>query len=170
MIGRLSMLILILLFISSLARGQDNRHEHGVPQQILPADSGDYSDPSIQRDMEEWLSKMPNTIAPNQNDILAPVEPDFLAKAALKDKPNFVEPDWKGIMTTPHCTEQNMQLERWGKWISRQPQEQAGGAMTAGISVSVGLQEIVNFLCGKLKIKSKRQKRKEKLQKILEEY
>jgi hypothetical protein len=120
--------------------------------------------------MEEWLSKMPNTIAPNQNDILAPVEPDFLAKAALKDRPNFVEPDWKGIMTTPHCTEQNMQLERWGKWISRQPQEQAGGAMTVGISVSVGIQEIVNFLCGKLKIKSKRQKRKEKLQKILEEY
>ena len=129
-----------------------------------------------QEKKEHWLSehfklsKMPNTIAPNQNDILAPVEPDFLAKAALKDKPNFVKTDWKGIMTMPKCAEQNAQLERWGKWLTRQRQEQVGGAMTIGISVSLGLQEIVNFLCGKLKKKSKRQKRKEKLQKILEEY
>ena len=164
------LLFLLIMFLPDIARGQDINHEHGVPQQILPADSSDFSDPSIQRDMEEWLSKMPTTVAPNQNDILAPIEPECLTKAALKDSPNFVEPDWKGIMTMPKCAEQNAQLERWGKWLTRQRQEQVGGAMTIGVGVSVGIQDVISYVLKKLKIKSKRQKRREKLQKILEEY
>ncbi len=138
-----------------------------VRESPLPTDSLGFSDPSIREHLDEWLSRMPSTIVPNQNDILAPVESDFLSKAALKDEPNFPEINWEGVMGSANC---DADLQFWSKWLVRQRKEQEGGAMMIGADVF----SLVGFLVSKLfprKVhKTKAQKRRERLEKILEDY
>ena len=161
---------LLFLLLPMTAVAQDIRREQEVTVHTELPDTSNYSDPSIRQDMEEWLSKMPTVIAPNESHILDPIEPDFLGKMALKDKPNFLEPDWEGIMITSKTAETNHQLEHWGKWLAGQSQVQAGGAMTIGIDLGTIIQPALKKLLKKLNIKSKRQRQREKLEKILEEY
>ena len=137
----------------------------------LPADSLGFSDPSIRKNFEEWLSRMPSTVAPNPNDILAPVEHDFLSKVALKDEPDFPEINWKDVLSSSHC---DADLQYWSKWLERRRKEQQreGGAMTIGADVF----SLVGFLVSKLfprkasSHKTKAQRHRERLEKILEDY
>lgn len=152
---------------------RDGKRDIDVKETPLPTDSLGFSDPSIRENFEEWLSHMPSTVAPNPNDILAPVEPDFLSKVALKDEPNFPEINWKDILSSSNCNED---LQYWSKWLERQRKEQAGGAMTIGADVFSLVGYIVSkfFPRKALKhqtvFKTKTQKRRERLEKILEDY
>jgi len=164
------MMILALCIIPVTSDAQDVRRNGEVTMHTELPDTSNYSDPSIRQNMEEWLSRMPTVVAPNESHILDPIEPDFIGKAALKDKPNILEPDWKGIMTVSHSTATNYQLEQQGKWLAAQSQVQAGGAMTIGIDLGTIIQPAIKKLLKKLNIKSKRLRRRERLEQILEEY
>lgn len=164
------MMILALCILPATAGAQDIRRNGEVTVHTELPDTSNYSDPSIRQNMEEWLSRMPTAIAPNESHILDPIEPDFIGKVALKDDPHFLEPDWKGIMTVSRSAETNYQLEQQGKWLAAQSQVQAGGAMTIGIDLGTIIQPAIKKLLEKLNIKSKRQRRRERLEQILEEY
>lgn len=162
--GKTMMLALCLLLVPLLGRAQEIR-EQAID--ILPADNDStlFSDPDIQQNVEQWLLEMPTTIARNPESLLDPVEPDFLSKAGLKDEPNYPTIDWKGLMCESKIAKTNFQLGKMGQWWQAQKQVQAGGAMTVGVSVSVSLGTILKKIFG-----NKKQKRREKLQQILDEY
>ena len=135
---------------------------------IAPADrdSTDFSDPEIRENMEKWLNEMPTTVARHPNNILEPVEPEFLSKVGLKDEPTFPKIDWEGMMRESESARINGELGIQGGWWRRQQQEQAGGAMTIGVTIPIPIGLLLKKILGP----SKKQKRRERLQKILDEY
>ena len=159
------MLLLGTLLVPLAGKAQEVNREKKVD--ILPADddSTHFSDPTIREDFEQWLNQMPTTIAKNPDDILQPVEPDFLSIVAPKDKPNLPQIDYEGLMKESETAKTNFQLAKQGEFLQRQKQEQAGGAMTIGVTVGIPLGKILKKL-----FPSKKRKRREELQKILDEY
>lgn len=159
------MLLLCTLLVPLAGMAQEVNREKKVD--ILPADddSTHFSDPAIREDFEKWLNQMPTTIAQPPNDILQPVEPDFLSIVAPKDKPNHPQIDYEGLMKESETAKTNFQLAQQGKFLQRQKQEQAGGAMTIGVSISIPLSKILEKI-----FPSKKKKRRKELQKILDEY
>lgn len=115
--------------------------------------------------MEKWLNEMPAVVAPNTSNILEPIEPDFLSKVALKDEPNFPKIDWEGMMSDSKCAETNFQLGKMGQWWQNQKESQAGGAMMIGVTVKIPISVLMRKI-----FPDKKRKRRERLQKILDEY
>lgn len=159
------MLTMCSLLVSLAGMAQEVNHERRVD--ILPADddSTHFSDPAIRDNMEKWLNEMPAVVAPNTSNILEPIEPDFLSKVALKDEPNFPKIDWEGMMSDSKCAETNFQLGKMGQWWQNQKESQAGGAMMIGVTVKIPISVLMRKL-----FPDKKRKRRERLQKILDEY
>jgi hypothetical protein len=159
------MLTMCSLLVSLAGMAQEVNHERRVD--ILPADddSTHFSDPAIRDNMEKWLNEMPTVVARHPNNILEPIEPDFLSKVALKDEPNFPKIDWEGMMSDSKCAETNFQLGKMGQWWQNQKENQAGGAMMIGVTVKIPISVLMRKI-----FPDKKRKRRERLQKILDEY
>lgn len=159
------MLMLCSLLVPLAGMAQEVNHERRVD--ILPADNDStyFSDPAIRENMEKWLHEMPTVVAPNASNILEPIEPDFLAKVALKDKPNFPKIDMAGIMSESEEAKTNFQLGKMGQWWQNQKENQAGGAMMLGVTIKIPISVLMRKI-----FPDKKKKRRERLQKILDEY
>ena len=119
------MLTMCSLLVPRAGMAQEVNHERKVD--ILPADNDStyFSDPAIRENMEKWLHEMPTVVAPNASNILEPIEPDFLAKVALKDKPNFPKIDMAGIMSESEEAKTNFQLGKMGQWWQNQKENRS---------------------------------------------
>ena len=120
---------------------------------------------SVKSDYEEWLRNEP--LRPEQRDTMAisPIPPNIPIDDPTKIKPNH-PPVSINIMTPKLRTE--MQLAYHSHWLDEQRKSQVGGAMTIGVNPL----HLLGYLLNKLfpDRKSKKQREREKLQRILDNY
>ena len=120
---------------------------------------------SVKSDYEEWLRNEP--LRPEQNDTIAisPIPPSIPIDDPTKIKANH-PPVSINIMTPKLRTE--MQLAYQSHWLEEQRKSQTGGAMTIGVNPL----HLLGYLLHKLfpDRKSKKQREREKLQRILDNY
>lgn len=152
--------ILLLLTLSAMtARAQEVRDD----KKIARPDS-------IDRDYEEWLRNEPIRPQNSDSNILQPMPPSDLGITdPLKAEPNHpkVSPDLV-IMNDKMRTD--MQLAYQSGWLERERQAQKGSMPMVGINpVNVAVMVIKRLIFGK-NHKSKKQRRREQMQRILEEY
>lgn len=160
--SKTSYLIIVtaLLFPTVLVAQTENRGTTTIVPEKEPESTHD-------AEFEEWLRGMPTTIAPNPNGILEPVEPDFLKDIPLKPGQGVVPIDYARL-NAPVLSKEDAQMIYWGKQLEDQHKEP--GAMTIGIPVLAIAQYLIVKLLPKDWLKSPRERHREKLQKILDEY
>lgn len=120
---------------------------------------------SAKNDYEEWLRNEPPKAADRDSAILQPLPPGMSVPhprdLAPKHAPISV------VIMTP-ALRQDMQLAYQSHWLEEQRKEQKGGAMMIGVNplslVAWAVQKIFP------KRKSKKQRQREQLQQILDNY
>ena len=146
------MLSLLTLALSVRAQVAEDRKRLHVPD-------------SVENDYEEWLRNEP--LRPEQHDTMAigalppSIPVDDPMKTELKQPPVSIN-----IMTPKLRTD--MQLAYQGHWLEEQRKSQAGGAMTIGVNPL----SVLGYLLHKIfpNRKSKKQRERERLQQILDNY
>lgn len=120
---------------------------------------------SASSDFQEWLRNKP--ITPEMRDSLAltPLPPSMPTVDPMRLKPKQ-PPVSINIMTPKLRTE--MQLAYQSHWLEEQRKSQVGGAMTIGVNPI----SLIGYLIHKIlpKRKSKKQRQREQLQQILDNY
>lgn len=120
---------------------------------------------SIKSDYEEWLRNEP--LRPESGDSMSvrPLSPSdaIVDPMELKEKQSPVS-----IMIMTPKLRQDMKLSYQGHWLEEQRKSQVGGAMTIGVNPLA----FIGYLISKIfpKRKSKKQREREKLQQILDNY
>ena len=120
---------------------------------------------STKTDFEEWLRNEPLESTMHDSTALRPLSPSLPSvhpERLVQSHPKVSIP----IMTPALKTD--MQLAYQNHWLEEQRKEQQGGAMTAGISPMA----IIGYVLSKLfpHRKSKKEREREKLQRILDNY
>jgi hypothetical protein len=146
------MLSLLTLAIVVRAQVDENRKRIQMPD-------------STTNDYEEWLRNEP--LRPEQHDTLGigPIAPSIPVDDPTKMEPKH-PPVSINIMTPKLRTE--MQLAHQSHWLEEQRKSQVGGAMTVGVNPF----SLLGYLLHKIipDRKSKKQRRRERLQRILDNY
>lgn len=157
---RLFVFVTTLLFPSVLVAQTENRGTVTIVPEKEPEETHS-------AEFEEWLRGMPTTVAPNPNGILEPVEPDFLKNVALKPGQGMVPMDMTRFQV-PVLSREDALMIYWGKQMEQQRNEP--GAMTIGIPIIALAQYLLPKILPDSWLKSPREKHRERLKKILDEY
>ena len=154
-------IILSLLILAMAADAQVDEDKKTVDTSLQRMQIPD----SVKNDFEEWLRNEP--LQPSQHDTMAisPLLPSIPITEPMKLKPKH-PPISINIMTPVLRTE--MALAYQGHWLEEQQKSQLGGAMTIGVNPL----HLLGYLLNKLfpDRKSKKQREREKLQRILDNY
>ena len=145
---------LSLLALAIMVRAQV---EEGVKRLHVPD--------STKNDFEEWLRNEPLKPELHDSTTLSPIEP-----ADLKLDPSKIKPKHPPIsinIMTPELRN-DMRLAYHSHWLEEQRKAQQGGAMTIGINPLNLLALVIHKLMPKHK--SKKQRYRERLQEILDNY
>ena len=146
------MLLLFALAVAVRAQVDEDRKRIQMPD-------------SVKNDFEEWLRNEP--LRPEQRDTMAisPMPPSIPVDDPMKLESKH-PPISINIMTPKLRTE--MQLASQSHWLEEQRKSQVGGAMTIGVNPF----HLLGFFLDKLfpDRKSKKQREREKLQQILDNY
>ncbi len=120
---------------------------------------------STKSDYEEWLRNEPLKVAGRDSSFLQPLPPQKVVEHPHNLAPKH-QPVAINIMTPDLRT--NMQLAYQSHWLEEQRKEQAGGAMTIGVNPVA----LIGWVIYKIfpERKSKKQRKREKLQRILDNY
>ena len=147
-------MILSLLALAMMVRAQveEDRKRLHVPD-------------SAKSDYEEWVRNEP--LKPELHDSLAisPIEPSDLKLDPSKIKPKHPPISIKII--TPELRN-DMRLAYQSHWLEEQRKAQQGGAMTIGVNPLSLIALVIHKLFPKHK--SKKQRQRERLQQILDNY
>ena len=147
-------MILSLLALAMMVRAQveEDRKRLHVPD-------------SAKSDYEEWVRNEP--LKPELHDSLAisPIEPSDLKLDPSKIKPKHPPISIKII--TPELRN-DMRLAYQSHWLEEQRKAQQGGAMTIGVNPLSLLALVIDKIMPKRK--SKKQRYREQLQQILDNY
>ena len=147
-------MVLSLLVLAIMVRAQV---EEGVKRLHVPDSTKD--------DFEEWLRNEPLKPELHDSTTLSPIEP-----ADLKLDPSKIKPKHPPIsinIMTPELRN-DMRLAYHSHWLEEQRKAQQGGAMTIGINPLNLLALVIHKLMPKHK--SKKQRYREQLQQILDNY
>jgi hypothetical protein len=151
---RITILCLLLTVVAMTGRAQtvDDKKSVNLPD-------------SAQSDYEEWLRNEP--LRPEQRDSMAlqPLPPSVPVADPMKLKAKQ-SPVSINIMTPEQIT--NMKLAYQSHWLDEQRKAQQGGAMTIGVNPIALAVWVVRKLFPKHK--SKKQRQREQLQQILDNY
>ena len=120
---------------------------------------------SAKSDYEEWLRNEPLRPELHDSTAISPIPPSMMRVDPLKIKPKQ-PPISINIMTPELRTE--MILAYHSHWLEEQRKAQQGGAMTIGINPLSLLALVVEKIMPKRK--SKKQRYREQLQQILDNY
>lgn len=144
--------ILLLLMATAAVRAQTDDWRR------LRADS-------LKSDYEEWLRNEPMKPSLRDSQALAPLPPSIPLPSPQQLKPDHPKISIN-IMTPTLRTD--MQLAYQSHWLEQQRKEQQGGAMMIGVNPL----SLVGIVLHKLfpHRKSKKQRQREKLQQILDNY
>lgn len=146
------MLSLLALAITVRAQVDENRKHVHIPD-------------STKDDFEEWLRNEPIKPELHDSSAISPIEPSMMHLDPSKIKPKH-PPISINIMTPELRTD--MQLAYQSHWLEEQRKAQQGGAMTIGVSPLSLIALVIHKLFPKRK--SKKQRQREKLQQILDNY
>ena len=158
-------MILSLLALTMMVRAQvegDRKRLH-VPDSTKNAMS--HSDKRSENDYEEWLRNEPLKPELHDSSALSPIEPSNLKLDPSKIKPKH--PPISINIITPELRN-DMRLAYHSHWLEEQRKDQKGGAMTIGVSPLSLIALVIHKLFPKHK--SKKQRQREQLQQILDNY
>lgn len=148
------LLILLLLALATMVRAQgveDKKRMH-VPD-------------SAKNDFDEWLRNEPIRPELHDSTAISPVVPSTMRADPSKLKPKQ-PPVSINIMTPELRTD--MRLAYHSHWMEEQRKAQQGGAMTIGVNPLSLIAIVIHKLFPKHK--SKKQRERERLQQILDNY
>ena len=157
------MLSLLILAVAAKGQVDENKSRIQVPDSMKFATP--HSDQKSENDFKEWLRNEP--LQPSQNDSMAisPIPPSIPVDDPMKLNPKH-PPISINIMTPKLRTD--MQLAYQSHWLEEQRKAQQGGAMTIGINPLSLLALVIDKIMPKRK--SKKQRYREQLQQILDNY
>ena len=147
-------IMLSMLALAMMVRAQV---EEGVKRLHVPDSTKD--------DYEEWLRNEPLKPELHDSSALRPIPPSIMRLDPSKIKPKN-PPISINIMTPKLRTD--MQLAYQSHWLEEQRKAQQGGAMTIGVSPLSLIALVIDKILPKRK--SKKQRQREKLQQILDNY
>ena len=144
-------MILSLLALAIMVRAQV---EEGVKRLHVPD--------STKNDFEEWLRNEPIKPELHDSSALSPIPPSM-----MRIDPSKIQPKHPPISINIKLRT-NMQLAYQSHWLEEQRKEQKGGAMTIGVNPLNLIAIVIHKLFPKHK--SKKQRERERLQQILDNY
>ena len=150
-------ILFITLFLSLIATMAGAQVRDDVGKQTLPD--------SVNNDYEEWLRNEPPRPAPHDSTTLRPLPPRMgmpePRDLAPKNAPISV------VIMTPQLRN-DMQLAYQSHWLEEQRKAQVGGAMTIGVNhlslIAWAVRKIFPHR------KSKKQRQRDKLKQIIDNY
>ena len=147
-------MILSLLALAMMVRAQI---EEGVKRLHVPD--------SAKSDYEEWLRNEPIKPELHDSSALSPIPPSMMRLDPSKIKPKH--PPISINIITPELRN-DMRLAYHSHWLEEQRKAQQGGAMTIGVNPLSLIALVIHKLFPKHK--SKKQRQRERLQQILDNY
>lgn len=145
----------IFLYLSSIsvyAQVSENDKKIGIPD-------------SVKSDYEEWLRNEPQKSAQHDSSSIDPMQSRLPIISPEKLSPRH--PPISVVIMTPKLRTE-MQLAYQSHWLEEQRKSQKGGAMTAGINPLSLVAWVVSKIIPHRK--SKKQRQREKLQQVLDNY
>ena len=147
-------IMLSMLALAMMVRAQV---EEGVKRLHVPDSTKD--------DYEEWLRNEPLKPELRDSSALSPIPPSIMHLDPSKIKPKH--PPISINIITPELRN-DMRLAYQSHWLEEQRKAQQGGAMTIGVNPLSLIALVIDKILPKRK--SKKQRQREKLQQILDNY
>ena len=151
---RRHLMILSLLALAMMVRAQveEDRKRLHVPD-------------SAKSDYEEWLRNEPLRPELHDSTAISPIPPSMMRVDPTKIKPKH--PSISINIMTPQLRT-DMRLAYQSHWLEEQRKAQTGGAMTIGVNPLSLIAVVIHKLFPKHK--SRKQRERERLQQILDNY
>ena len=162
---RRHLMILSLLTLAIMVRAQDVENRKRILLPDSAKNASPHADQKSENDFEEWLRNEPIRPELHDSSALSPIPPSMMRIDPSKIQPKH-PPISINIMTPELRT--NMQLAYQSHWLEEQRKEQKGGAMTIGVNPLNLIAIVIHKLFPKHK--SKKQRERERLQQILDNY
>ena len=158
-------MILSLLTLAIMVRAQDVENRKRILLPDSAKNASPHADQKSENDFEEWLRNEPIRPELHDSTAISPVVPSTMRADPSKLKPKQ-PPVSINIMTPELRTD--MRLAYHSHWLEEQRKEQKGGAMTIGVSPISLIALVIHKLFPKHK--SKKQRQREQLKQILDNY
>ena len=158
-------MILSLLTLAIMVRAQDVENRKRILLPDSAKNASPHADQKSENDFEEWLRNEPIRPELHDSTAISPVVPSTMRADPSKIQPKH-PPISINIMTPKLRTD--MQLAYQSHWLEEQRKDQKGGAMTIGVNPLRLIAIVIHKLFPKHK--SKKQRERERLQQILDNY
>ena len=162
---RRHLMILSLLTLAIMVRAQDVENRKRILLPDSAKNASPHADQKSENDFEEWLRNEPLRPELHDSTAVSPVVPSTMRADPSKLKPKQ-PPVSINIMTPELRTD--MRLAYHSHWLEEQRKAQQGGAMTIGVNPLNLIAIVIHKLFPKHK--SKKQRERERLQQILDNY
>ena len=162
---RRHLMILSLLTLAIMVRAQDVENKKRIHVPDSAKNATPHSDHSSENDFEEWLRNEPIRPELHDSSAISPIEPSTMRLDPSKIKPTH--PAVSINIITPELRN-DMRLAYQSHWLEEQRKQQQGGAMTIGVNpLSLAALIISKIFPHR---KSKKERQREKMQQILDNY
>ena len=158
-------MILSLLTLAIMVRAQDVENRKRILLPDSAKNASPHADQKSENDFEEWLRNEPIRPELHDSSAIRPIEPSMMRVDPSKIKPK--QPAISINIMTPELRT-DMRLAYHSHWLEEQRKEQKGGAMTIGVSPLSLIALVIHKLFPKHK--SKKQRQREQLKQILDNY
>ena len=162
---RRHLMILSLLTLAIMVRAQDVENRKRILLPDSAKNASPHADQKSENDFEEWLRNEPIRPELHDSSAIRPIEPSMMRVDPSKIKPK--QPAISINIMTPELRT-DMRLAYHSHWLEEQRKEQKGGAMTIGVSPISLIALVIHKLFPKHK--SKKQRQREQLKQILDNY
>ena len=162
---RRHLMILSLLTLAIMVRAQDVENRKRILLPDSAKNASPHADQKSENDFEEWLRNEPIRPELHDSSAIRPIEPSMMRVDPSKIKPK--QPAISINIMTPELRT-DMQLAYQSHWLEEQRKDQKGGAMTIGVNPLSLIAIVIHKLFPKHK--SKKQRQREQLKQILDNY
>ena len=159
------LIILLLLALAIMVRAQDVENRKRILLPDSAKNASPRADQKSENDFDEWLRNEPIRPELHDSTAISPVVPSTMRADPSKLKPKQ-PPVSINIMTPELRTD--MRLAYHSHWLEEQRKAQQGGAMTIGVNPISLIALVIHKLFPKHK--SKKQRQREQLKQILDNY
>ena len=159
------LLILLLLALATMVRAQDVENRKRILLPDSAKNASPHADQKSENDFEEWLRNEPIRPELHDSSAIRLIEPSMMRVDPSKIKPK--QPAISINIMTPELRT-DMRLAYHSHWLEEQRKAQQGGAMTIGVNPLNLIAIVIHKLFPKHK--SKKQRERERLQQILDNY
>ena len=158
-------IMLSLLALAMMVRAQDVENKKRIHVPDSAKNATPHSDQKSENDFDEWLRNEPIRPELHDSSAISPIEPSTMRLDPSKIKPTH--PPVSINIITPELRN-DMRLAYQSHWLEEQRKAQKGGAMTIGVNPLSLIAIVIHKLFPKHK--SKKQRQREQLKQILDNY